>query len=108
MKKIFIARWRQASCLAVLLLNFNFHAAGAALANVWHIPDGTGDVGVNMRNRRLEVGFWQRLRAALQPDQRYFVLQNHVAKHMEQPSVDVLFQHLGKSILVHKPQLREV
>jgi hypothetical protein len=56
MKKIFIARWRQASCLAVLLLNFNFHAAGAALANVWHIPDGTGDVGVNMRNPEFAIG----------------------------------------------------
>jgi len=55
MKKILVARWRLALCLAAAMLNFNFHA-GAGLATVWHIPDNNTDLGVNMRNPEFEIG----------------------------------------------------
>ena len=38
------------SCLAA------DNSARAALATVWHIPDNSGDLGVNMRNPEFEIG----------------------------------------------------
>ena len=41
--------------LAAGLFHFDF-SAGAVLANVWHIPDNTSDLGLNMRNPEFAVG----------------------------------------------------
>ena len=41
--------------LAAIFFNFNF-CADAGLATAWHLPDNTGDVGVNMRNPEFEIG----------------------------------------------------
>ncbi len=40
---------------ASLLLNCSYRAA-AVLANAWHIPDNTADLGLNMRNPEFEIG----------------------------------------------------
>ena len=46
---------RMAVLLLVALWSFNFRA-GAVLANAWHIPDNTNDLGFNMRNPEFEIG----------------------------------------------------
>jgi len=46
---------RMAVLLLVALWSFNFRA-GAVLANAWHIPDNTNDLGFKMRNPEFEIG----------------------------------------------------
>ena len=42
--------------LAALSAGFIAPRAGAVLANAWHIPDNTNDLGFNMRNPEFEIG----------------------------------------------------
>ena len=42
--------------LAALSAWFLAPRAGAVLANAWHIPDNTNDLGLNMRNPEFEIG----------------------------------------------------
>ena len=55
MNKLFFIRRLTVWLLAVAGLGFGI-SASAGLANVWHIPDNSGDVGVNMRNPEFEIG----------------------------------------------------
>jgi glycosidase len=55
MSKSFFICGRVVLLLAVVLGNHGFRAE-AALANVWHIPDNTGDLGFNMRNPEFAIG----------------------------------------------------
>ncbi|MEY4917479.1 MAG: hypothetical protein RL616_1392, partial [Verrucomicrobiota bacterium] len=55
MISFFVGLRPAAILIAVAVLHFNFHAR-AALANCWHIPDNTSDLGFNMRNPETAIG----------------------------------------------------
>ena len=76
----------------------------AVLANAWHIPDNTGDLGFNMRNPEFEIGSnttvtvysgIQKFNNSLwhgQPDRRLGDLQGRDAKFLEQQRPEFLSQ----------------
>jgi len=52
-----LKKHRVAPVLAALVLLTGFTPdARAVLANAWHIPDNTGDLGFNLRNPEFEIG----------------------------------------------------